>query len=440
MSYYTVPQFMQAAQAQRAQLQGMLQQVQQARAAHQQSIAQVQQQYAQAANDLAAALVPDLTPEANERAVTLTGYVPWRQASPVAAARAEYDDLTRRIAAIDADPRYRDRELLRHPHTGSLTRARTELLDLKKPWDDVLARAEHPRLQRLLDAGYGTPQYGVGWWRVSYYQDWSAADEILARFPGKSFPDVAAEVARARETVATLGGELARTDAEIAAGEALERDHAALVAQRDQVGARHLTEARRRVVEHALGSDPQVLGALMAREPDTLNLYKRALGGAHKVGYLDAVYQEHVTKLEPQLIAGIARIDRDIVKYSRPKNAGARFEPGWFQQRFRDRSQSYQKHWARYGRTYQTIYVYDRYDRVDLLTDLLWWDVMTGGRYPGLYVPEVSGFYAGHPGYEYVAPERDVDLDADLSGHAAAADLGARDAADDAGGANVDAS
>jgi hypothetical protein len=56
-------------------------------------------------------------------------------------------------------------------------------------------------------------------------------------------------------------------------------------------------------------------------------------------------------------------------------------------------------------------------------------------------VPEVATFYAERPGYEYVAPERDVDFDTDLAGHAAAADLGARDAGDDGGvGATVDAS
>jgi hypothetical protein len=426
VSTYSVGQFLQAAKVQRGDMEGMLAQIDQVKAEHERARAQVQQEYMRAANDLAVALLPELRQEAVDGVVALTGYAPWRQASPLAAARAELQSLSERIAAIEADPRYRDRELLRHATTGSLTRARAELLDMKKPWDEVLARAEHPRLQRLLDVGYGTPQYVIGWWRLSYYQDWEAADQILENFPGKTFPDVAAEVARANETVGTLGAELQRVERDIEVGVGLEHQHRRYTLSRSQLGPRHLAEAQRRITEHVLTSDTQVMGTLLARQPEIVGLYKRAAGLSHKVQYLDAVFDQHVANLQPQLRMGIQKLDKDINKYRRPKNSGARFDSDHFEQRFRDRSERYQKHWARYRKTYQTIYVYDSYDRVDLLTDFLWWDVMTQGRYDGRYVPEVARFYQARPGYQYV-PE--PGLDADLLGQASAAHLeGQRDA------------
>src|SRR5262249_35901624 len=159
----------------------------------------------QATRDLGAALLPELTREHVARAVSLTGYASLAQEDPVGALAREQAAVAARVQEIEQDPRFRDRELLRHPRTGSLTRAKAELEELRAPLHAALSAAEHPRLERLLEVGYGTPSYGVGFWRMSYYEDWKAGDEILAKFPEKKFwSDVRDEVLRARDAVGPL--------------------------------------------------------------------------------------------------------------------------------------------------------------------------------------------------------------------------------------------
>src|SRR5262249_3505971 len=128
--FYTREQFMQAAAAQKQQLQWMLERAAAVREQHKATAAEVERSHAQAANDLAAALLPDLSEVAVTRATALTGFAPWRQQSPAAAANAEYAAIVRRLQDIEADPRFRDRELLRHPVTGSLSRQIAELAEM----------------------------------------------------------------------------------------------------------------------------------------------------------------------------------------------------------------------------------------------------------------------------------------------------------------------
>ena len=52
----------------------------------------------------------------------------------------------------------------------------------------------------------------------------------------------------------------------------------------------------------------------------------------------------------------------------------------------------------RYDEGYQTIVYFDRYDAFDYARDMLWWDLMTGGRYEGDYIPEVQAWREQHPG------------------------------------------
>lgn len=61
----------------------------------------------------------------------------------------------------------------------------------------------------------------------------------------------------------------------------------------------------------------------------------------------------------------------------------------------------YEKRWQRYDKVYGSVYEYDRWDRGSRYDDLLWWDLMTRGRYDGSYMPEVAEFHRVHPDYQF---------------------------------------
>jgi hypothetical protein len=61
------------------------------------------------------------------------------------------------------------------------------------------------------------------------------------------------------------------------------------------------------------------------------------------------------------------------------------------------------KSYARATRSYETVYVFDRYDRGRFVDDFLWWDLMTDGRLDGNFIPEVHRFRSAHPDWRYDA-------------------------------------
>jgi hypothetical protein len=66
--------------------------------------------------------------------------------------------LEARMTAILEDPLYANRELLRHPHTGSLTTAIADAEGLRRPASQVVATCErHPHFITLWTNGFGSP-------------------------------------------------------------------------------------------------------------------------------------------------------------------------------------------------------------------------------------------------------------------------------------------
>ena len=421
---YGVREFQAAAARQRHELKAELQRASHLLEVHRQRRAELGRVYGQAAAEFGAALLPTLTREQVARAVALTGYARLEADDPVGKAESERVALGKRVAAIEADPRFAQRELLRHPRTGSLSRGIAECLEYRKPFEEVIELAAHERLEQLIESGYGTPDYAVGFWRVSYYSDWKAGDEILERFPGKhSFAEVRAEYLQATSSIAPLDAELARLRAEVAAGEALEREHAEKKKALSSVDSRWLGHLQQKLVSFVAECPLEAVGPRLGRVPEVGLLYKRMSAVAHKVRYLDQLSEQSIEQPRRDIAEALAKLDRDIVKYSRPKKAWTQFPGDKFEHRFRPRREAYQKRWQRFERSYTTIYAFDRYDAADFTRDFLWWDVMTDGRLDGAFVAEVVDYRRRHPHYHYERhePKREQDWDDDAATHRAAA-------------------
>jgi hypothetical protein len=364
--------------------------------------AKLEAEKAQAVHDFGQALLPRLdhasiTAAAN--AVGLVGIVHEDIPNKLEGRRRW---LAHRLADIARDPRFADRELLRHPRTGSLTTAILQNEELRKPAADVIAACEaNPRWESLWTSNYGTPQHAARWWRYSYWQDRSAADALVAAFGKQSFEQVRDEYARAKETVAVFDGEIAGLRYQIAAGIALEREHATLHEEHRTLDARGLEHTRQRLVAHALGTDASLVSQRLRGSPQTSELvllFLRASGIVAKIAYLDGIQQKHLAEMQRDVHEQRKKLD---AVETRTRKRWAPLPMDKYQKLSVDRRPWYEKRWQRFGKTYTTIHVYDRWDRGRYYEDLLWWDLMTRGRYDGSFLPDVAEFHHRHPGYQY---------------------------------------
>jgi hypothetical protein len=419
--FYNRTQFVHAAQYQRQQMQAMLDHARAQKARHLAARAPLEAEAREASRELGVSLLPKLDDAHVARAVALTGYTPLQQEQWTARMQAEATQLRARLTQIQADPRFRDRELLRHPRTGSLTRQIQELSEHRRPWAEVIEACAHPRMDRLVDVGYGTPSYAVPFWRMTYYQDWEAGDAILEKMPGREdFAAVREEYLRARETVGTLDEEIRRAQAEWEAGASLEREADSIAHALQTLVPRYTEDARDRLVRHLHASDRAMLEPRIAQDPNVKLLFLKAAGLTTKLEYLDALAQEKVFKVELDMVNAIGKLDADVAKLNRPKKYNTLFPAEKFERRFRDPRERYTKHWDRYDRTYGSIYAFDTWQSARIANDFLWWDLMTDARYDGSFIPSVSTFHQRYPHYQYARPD-DALLDDESQAAAAAA-------------------
>jgi hypothetical protein len=359
------------------------------------------EQAAQALTELTEALLPSVQPDAIARAAEIVGYpnlvaadIPQRMAT-------ERAQLADHIARIEASPMFVQREFLFDPKVGKYATELAELNGARQSVREVLLRAWHPRLAQLLENGYGTPDYAVPFWRLSYYEDWEAGDAILESWPGKTFAEVRAEVLTAQEAFNSLTERISELENLISAGQKLLRDHADSREKLLSIVPRHLAHARQQLGRHVLDSGAATMGPRLSAHEDLDVLGKRVFGLAAKLTYFDRLVDAQLAPTRNEILASMEKSRADIAKYSRPKKQHMVLSDEAYQRRFRPRLPRYQKSWQRYQRTSDTVYVFDRYDRGSWAQDFLWWDLMTDGRLDGDFIPEVSYHRQAHPGYVY---------------------------------------
>jgi hypothetical protein len=393
---YGVRDFFSAATRQRVELEEELKRIDTEGQLHLQNRATLGEQATAARRDLAQSLLPGLLPELVARARDLTGFAPWRTEDPIAAMERDRADTLRRLAQIEADRMFVESELLFHPRTGTHPR---ELAELEAHHATQVAALQqlmaHPRFVQLVEWGYGTEKYTVPFWRLSYYDDWQAHDQIVEAFPGKTFQDLAKAYVEALDAEETLRGEMARVRGVIAQGRAVWDEHAALKRRLEVLPGTHLQSAQVRLLEHVMTSHGPSMRAALARDPALHNLYLRASALDAKLRYLDHLHQQQVVPLRESIHAALDKLSRDVWKYERPKKAYHTFPAESFERRFTDRTHARHKRWTRYRERYAGIYGWDRWDDVPD-DDFVWWDVMADGRPDGDVLPDVADYRRRH--------------------------------------------
>ncbi|MGZ3422851.1 MAG: hypothetical protein ACXVEE_33635, partial [Polyangiales bacterium] len=380
-------------------------------AAEQARVAQVNQSHAterqkleaeraQAAHDLGQAVLPKLDAASIATAAQKTGLIGLPNENIPGQVEARRAWLAGRLGEISRDERFVNRELLRHPRTGSLMTAIAEAEEYRKPASETLTACQsHPRFQKLWDEGFGTEEQKTSWWRFSYWADRSAANELIAMFPGKTtFAEIREEYRVAVETVGSYDVELGRLRIEVAAGEALDREYAALYEEYQTLDARALEHTRNRIVQHLLTSDVSLVSQRLESSSALRLLFLRASGLAAKITYLDGIQKANVTEIQKELGAQQQKLD---TIETRTRRRWAPMPLDKYQKLAEDRRPRYEKRWQRYNKVYTTVYTFDRWDRGRRFEDLLWWDLMTRGRYDGSYIHEVHQFHQTHPDYHF---------------------------------------
>jgi hypothetical protein len=414
----------QAAAAQRDAVETSRQSLQRVILDHDHRRAAVAEQANHALGELVGVLLPDLSPSTLATAAQQTGYTPLVAADVGTSMQLEAEDLDRRLAGIEANVLFSQREHLRDPRGGKLVVELAELDSARASLEPLVTLATHPRLPHLLEVGYGTPSYDVPFWRLSYYSDWEAGDAVLEALPQfKTFGDFRVEYERATGALASLAERRAQIEADLRQGAALDLAHASALQARQTLVPRTLERLRAALGRHVVDSGQEVLGPLLSSVPALDVLGKRVFGLAAKLRYLDALRSSELAAMQRDLDLLHDRAVRDLHKFSRPKNARYPVARDKFEQRFKPFQPRFSKRWERYQRTADTVYVFDRYDRGSWASDFLWWDVMTDGRLDGDFLPEVAAHHQRYPGHQY-EPDRLADRAHDASFEA---DLGTSD-------------
>jgi hypothetical protein len=140
-------------------------------------------------------------------------------------------------------------------------------------------------------------------------------------------------------------------------------------------------------------------------------LFLRASGLTSKVNYLDGIRKGVISEMERDLAALKQRLDGVEM---RTRRRWAPMPLDKYQKLAEDRQPRREKRWVRFNKVYTTVYSYDRWDRGRGYDDLLWWDLMTRGRYDGSFLPEVVYFHQQHPNYEFDPDWKTLAADAAL--------------------------
>lgn len=429
MNAYNVPQFLDAAKTYMADLGQSKGELNNLLAEHNARRADLTKRFDAVENELVKALLPSFSPETFHQAASLTGFTGLLQKNYPGTAASERAQRQARMREIEQDPLYVNRKLLRDPAVGKLTRAIAELEDFRAPSAAVVSKCQHPRLQRLLETGYGTDRYDVPFWRFSHYGDWKAGDEILERFPEKKeFAEILVDYLEAKRNLDTYDPRLASLRAEVADGEQIEKEYLGHKDALETLEPRYLALARVDLAQHIKDVPLETFSETLSAHSAYSVLTKKYNGLSHQIKYLDAIKEQQIDPARQRVDAEMEKLQKDIVKYSRPKKAFTAFPPDAFHKRFdRQKVEKLRQRVHRLEKTHTTVYRFDRYDRASFATDFLWWDLMTDGRIDGNFIPEVRSYYEARPGYQY---ERTSHISDDDFSSAAAAVSSSRPGSD----------
>lgn len=349
-------------------------------------------------------------------------HLPTVRAEAVAALR--HQTLARaanRRTALLADPRLQQAENIENEVSIRLA----ELKEAASPLETSTRALENePLFMELLAHRYGTPEYAVRFWQVSFYKHWKHGDLIVeahqARLKRDTFAAIGALYVRERAALDELRQSINAQQGRLAELKALRDELTAASTTIDSIDDTTLKAVRTRLKDHVKPLDEASLAGLMAFDEGAALAVKRILGVQKKKTYLGALDQEQVKTSLHELGVMKQKLGRTRTKLGRSKNQHKTWTRAEAERMVgADRSDRWHKRRQRIDEARTRIVEFHRYDRWDPVRDLLWWDVMTDGRLDGNFIPEVRDHRDHvHHHHQEVASHRDHwqnDRDVDVS-------------------------
>ena len=405
MTHINVQRYSRMLQMRRTELSIEIDQLQKSEQEHGTMTAAVTRELEEAQRLLTEALLPSLDSQVLQAAGAWAG-LPQLANTLLQEMNSDRQRSEQALAALNNDDEFQRREELIHPDHGTLVLARQEVghhLDALEP---LLRKCEsHPRWRRLLQAAYGTPDYSVGWWRISYYSDWKAGDEILDRFPGLSFEQIRSQYLEADSARQVLQQRKQAVLDEFMRVQQKVDEHVRLTSHLQQLHSTYLLKAREQLAEQLSQLPPDLLADRARSWPAGQLLLARFSGLRAKWDYLHGIQNLQIRPLLNSLREEYRKLERQYYKYQRPKNANARFPLDKAEKSLVQRGQKVQQRMQHAQQLKQRVYAFDQYQLVQWVGPILWWDIFTDGRLDGSFLPEVARFRQMHPDYRFKRPK-----------------------------------
>ena len=336
-------------------------------------------------------VLPSLDPAVLDRAAALLRLAPLQSATVEQQLRGIIASAQQRYARVVNDPSYVNRETI--INEASIRTAEVEEA-LRPLVESTSSLEQEPYFSELLQYRYGTDEYAVRFWQLSYYTHWKHAELIIEkhgqRMKSTDFAGIAARYVDEKNAQRSLESvrqsqrdKLRAVDAAVAAVN--DADDAAKNAV-----PRMLASLRGRVREHLAPLDVKDVAALVVGAGDIDLAWRRVVGLKKKQEYLTALSREQLRGPLNDINALRSKLQRDRAKLARPKNLHRQWSQHDYDRRFGvDRSGKWSKRRDRIEDARTHIVRYEAYDRWDPYSDILWWDLMTDGRIDGNFIDEV---------------------------------------------------
>jgi len=317
----------------------------------------------------------------------------------------EKELLKKKILEIENNNEFKKREALTHPEHGVIVTQINEIKPIYESAKEIYDKINSFSYFKILkERNYGTDLYpykGLKKYFIpQFYQDWKNADIIVEELKVNNFIDVLNLYDQASNQVKNLGSALEDYENQILKIKNLEREYEESKYKLENIENFYYKKLKDIVYNFYKTNDKTLLLKVIESNKDIEEQFKAIDGIDHQIEYLQKLY-EKVSDDRNKLVNKAGRLAEETSKYklNAYKYRNKRFSETDFQKKFSRDEERFNKMYDKYDRYGNTIYVFNDYGRSSLLTDFLWWDLITDGRLDGNFIPEVNEYYSTHPEY-----------------------------------------
>jgi hypothetical protein len=321
--------------------------------------------------------------------------------------KKEKSTLEKRIQEIEQIDDYNRCDALTDPESGVLTSQINELKPLYQRANETCQKIlRFPAFRGLNLRKYGTNLYPykgfMKYFIPKYYQDWKHSDEIVEALKVNNFVDVITLFEESERQVNAFSASIKDYETQIQTLKNLTAEHDESKNKLDNLDEIYSIKTGAIIIEFIKNLNKTDMPSFLSSYPNLEDEYKKYDGIEHQIDYLKQIHEKVVGE-RGKLVDKAGKLNEESLRYKMDayKYRNKRFSEEQFHNKFSRDEARYDGLYDKYNNYGNTIYVYNDYYRASLLSDFLWWDLMTHGHMYGGFIPEVQQFHAENPQYAY---------------------------------------